>query len=579
MENVSKKVQLRDGVMDVVFSKCREPFNLDGMDVSQDGAGMAAMGMGLCPPLNQRVYEAAPGIICEQDVPVKMRDGVTIYCDIYRPKDQDGIPVIISWSFYGKRPAEAMSDWQIMGVSPGTVSKMAKFESPDPAYWCHKGYAIANVDPRGVGYSEGDVSFFGYQDALDGYDFIEWIAKQHWCNGNVGMGGNSAVAMTQWRIAATCPPSLMCIAPWEGTSDIYRESLFEGGIPALSFNEFIIKTITGKNFTDNPIEMGKKSPLMNMYWEDKIPQFEKIRIPVYATACWNHFHLRGAFEGFRKIKSSKKWIRVHREFEWPDAYDVKNLAELTMYFDRYLKNIHNCWESTPKVRLEVEDAFEYNYQDNRVEASFPIKRTEYKKLYLDASNNTMSCEILQNESKFSYDADEGLVNFDYKFDEDTEITGYMKLHLNVEAEGHDDMDMFINIQKLSTTGEWIPITVLGEPHPGTWGKIRVSHRALDEAKSKHFQPIQSHLKEEKLKSHEVVPVDIEIVPSSRFWHKGQYIRVQISGRYIREGWFEPLSWDTNNKGNHIVHTGGKYESYLQIPVIPPKFKDGDIIYR
>lgn len=575
MESVIKKVQLRDGEMDVIYSKCREPFDPSGRELK----GMETMGMGLCPPLNQRVYEAAPGIICEQDVPVKMRDGVTIYCDIFKPKDQQDIPVIISWSFYGKRPAESMSEWQIMGVTPGTISKMAKFESPDPAYWCHKGYAIANVDPRGVGYSEGDVSFFGYQDAIDGYDFIEWIAGQHWCNGNVGMGGNSAVAMTQWRVASTCPPHLKCIAPWEGTSDIYRESLFEGGIPALSFNEFILGTITGKNLVDNPIEMGRQSPLMSKYWEDKIPEFENIKIPVYATACWHHFHLRGAFEGFRKIKSSKKWIRAHREFEWPDAYDVKNLAELNKFFDRYLKDIHNSWESTPKVRIEVEDALEFNYQTNREEAAFPIKRTEYKKLYLDANDNSMSYEPIQNCNKIIYDANEGVVNFDYKFTEDTEITGYMKLNLFVEAQGHDDMDMFFNIQKLSTIGEWLPVSVLGEPHPGTWGKMRVSHRALDPKKSKSFQPVQSHLKEEKLKPNEIVSVEVEIVPSSRFWHKGQSIRVQIAGNYIREGWFEPLSWDTDNKGNHVIHTGGEYNSYLQIPVIPPKFVDGDIIYR
>lgn len=210
---------------------------------------------------------------------------------------------------------------------------------------------------------------------------------------------------------------------------------------------------------------------------------------------------------------------------------------------------------------------------------FPIKRTEYRKLYLDARDNTCSYDPITVESAYSYDGNEGIANFDFKFEEDTELTGYMKLRLWVEADGHDDMDMFVNIQKLSTSGEWLPVTVLGEPHPGTWGKMRVSHRALDEKKSKHFQPVQSHLKEEKLSKGEIVPVDIEIVPSSRFWHKGQSLRIQIAGRYIREGWFEPLTWDTDNHGNHIIHTGGQYDSYLQIPVIPPKFKDGDIIIR
>ena len=59
------------------------------------------------------------------------------------------------------------------------------------------------------------------------------------------MSGNSGVAMTQWRIAAEQPPHLTCIAPWEGTGDLYRESLYEGGIPALGFSDFIVGSLTG----------------------------------------------------------------------------------------------------------------------------------------------------------------------------------------------------------------------------------------------------------------------------------------------------------------------------------------------
>jgi predicted acyl esterase len=564
--------------METVYREARRPVAPDS-DAAAGGAGMNAMGMGICPDLNQRIYEVAPGIICEQDVAVTLRDGVVIYADIFRPADKENIPALISWSFYGKRPGEGMSEWQIMGVAPGTVSKLAKFESPDPLYWCYYDYAVVNVDPRGVGHSEGDVSIFGSQDARDGYDFVEWLAEQTWCSGKIGMSGNSAVAMTQWRIAAQVPPHLACIAPWEGTSDIYRESMFEGGVPALTFNEFIVASVTGMGGVDDLVAMGKKSPLFNEYWQDKVPDFSKIRIPVYATACWNHFHLRGAFQGFRKIKSRKKWMRAHRDFEWPDAYSAEYLPELKMFFDRYLKDIHNCWESTPRVRIEVQDAHDFLFMKNRPESSFPIKRTEYKRLYLDAGDNSLLWEQPECETLFSYDGATGVANFDIKFEEDIEITGYMKLRLWVEAEGHDDMDLFVNIQKLDTKGAWLPIDVLGEPHPGAWGKMRVSHRALDEDLSSDFQPIQSHLKEEKLSPKEIVPVDIEIVPTSRFWHKGQSLRVQLAGHYIREGWFEPLSWEAVNKGKHIVHSGGKYDSFLQIPVIPPKFVDGDCIYR
>ena len=554
--------------------KAMEERSWDGLDKTIEGANH-----GYCAEFNRRTYLAAKGILCEQDVPVKLRDGTTIYTDIYRPVDQTDIPVIVSWSYFGKRPGDGMDEWQIVGVPPGTVSKMAKFESCDPAYWCHKGYAVANVDPRGVGHSEGDICMFGTQDARDGYDFVEWLAAQHWCSGKVGMCGNSGVAMVHWRIAAEQPPHLACIAPWEATGDLYREALFEGGIPALKFSDFIMASLTGEAYADDIVNMARKYPFMNEYWEDKIPRYHEIKIPAYVTAGWSHFHLRGSMEGFRKIRSTKKWLRVHREFEWPDTYSSFGLEDLRKFYDRYLKDIHNGWELTPRVRLEVMDAYDCDFQTNRPEKAFPIKRTEYKKLYIDAAANSMQFAPVETESSNSYESEDGQITFDHTFEETTEITGYMKLRLWVEAEAHDEMDLFVTVQKLDESGTWLPTHVLGEDHPGAWGKMRVSRRDLDEKLSTDFQPVQSHKKEEKLTPGEIVPVVIEIWPHSRIWHKGQQIRVRVAGRYIREGWFEPFFWDLDNKGKHIIHSGGKYDSYLQIPVIPPKYTAGDYVYR
>lgn len=78
------------------------------------------------------------------------------------------------------------------------------------------------------------------------------------------------------------------------------------------------------------------------------------------TACWNHFHLRGSINGFRKCRSTRKWLRAHRDFEWPDAYNNAHLQELERFFARYLKLERNGWELTPKVRIEVQDAFDIN---------------------------------------------------------------------------------------------------------------------------------------------------------------------------------------------------------------------------
>ena len=76
-----------------------------------------------------------------------------------------------------------------------------------------------------------------------------------------------------------------------------------------------------------------------------------------------------------------------------------------------------------------------------------------------------------------------------------------------------------------------------------------------------------------------MPVDIEIVASSRVWHKGERLRLEIAGRYIRSDWFEPLQLGDRQRGRHVVHTGGDYDSYLQIPVIPPRRMVGGYLAR
>jgi putative CocE/NonD family hydrolase len=456
---------------------------------------------------------------------------------------------------------------------------MCVFEGPDPAFWCRHGYAVINAEGRGAGNSEGNFPFLGLQDGKDGHDCVEWIGTQPWSNGKVGMFGNSALAMSQWHIAAQQPPHLACIAPWEGGFDLYREYLTDNGLPSMGFNRFIFNIFRGQgNIIDN-VAMVEEYPLMNAYWQSKIPDFSKIDIPAYITAGWNHIHLRGSLSAYNSISSTRKWLRAHREFEWPDTYERRNLQDLKDFFDRYLKDVRNGWESTPPVRIDVMDTYDYDLSNARPEREFPLERTEYRKLYLDAAGSALSPQPVATVSKTSYDAVEGYTTFDIAFQEDIELTGYAKVRLWVEAEDNDEMDLFITVQKLDEKGEFLPTNVMGQPHPGQTGKLRVSQRELDPDLSSDIQPIQAHRKREKLKPGEIVPVDIAIYPFSRIWHKGQQLRLQIAGRYFREGWFEPFTWELENSGQHIIHTGGQYESYLQIPVVPPKYQAGDYVYR
>ena len=542
-------------------------------------------GFGNWPELNPRTYEAAPGIICEQDVEVVMRDGCKTYADIYRPKDMENVPCIVAWSWFGKRQCtddpdpEEVSAYQTFGVPFGSYSKNGGFEIPDPEYWCYKGYAVCKYDPRGTNNSEGDIEVTPQREGDDLYDLIEFLAAQPWCNGKIGMSGDSGPAVAQWKAASKKPPHLACIAPWEGVTDTYRELICIGGIPECGFNPYLCYSFYGANDMEDLYQNTKEHPYFDAYWEEKLAHLEDIEVPAYITAGWTHFHLRGTINGFRHISSKQKWIRIYRDFEWENYYKKENIADLTMFFDRYLKGIRNGWESTPRVRLDVMDAYEYDYQTLRPEADFPLPRTQYKKLYLDAATRSMNYDKPAQASRVSYDAKKGRTTFDIKFDEDTELTGYMKLRLWVEAEDADDMDLFVAIQKLDGDGKFIPTSIIGAPHPGTVGRLRVSLRALDEERSTDFNPVNAYNNPQKLAPGEIVPVDVEIWPLSRIWHKGEQLRVEIMGHFEREDWFEPFDYDTINKGKHIIHTGGAYESFLQIPYIPPKYVSGEYVYR
>jgi len=138
---------------------------------------------GLFPELSPGVT-LTDGIRYERDVAVPMRDGTTIYTDIYRPERATSLPSIVAWSPYGKRGGYSRGT-PLPGVP--SASPMTKFEGPDPAYWCQHGYAVINPDPRGVGNSRGDIAVFGTQEGRDIHDLIEWVAVRDWSSGKVGM--------------------------------------------------------------------------------------------------------------------------------------------------------------------------------------------------------------------------------------------------------------------------------------------------------------------------------------------------------------------------------------------------------
>ena len=222
-------------------------------------------------------------IVFEKDVAVTLRDGVTIYVDVFRPAGTEQVPVIVAWSPYGKSHGSSpmvLGLLGMLGLDNSARSGLEKFEGPDPAYWCAKGYAVCNPDPRGIAHSEGDSAMFGRQEGQDCHDLIEWLAEQEWSNGKVGMSGTSYLAVAQWFTAAEQPPHLAAINPWEGFSDIYRDLVMRGGMPDIGFGERLQKqSYMGQNQREDILSEVEEHPLVDDLWEDKTPRFEQVTVP------------------------------------------------------------------------------------------------------------------------------------------------------------------------------------------------------------------------------------------------------------------------------------------------------------
>lgn len=549
-------------------------------------------------------------ILLERDVPIRLRDGVTIYADVFRPVGDEACPALLAWSPYGKEIGGQMLDDVPMrsGVPLSATSGLEKFEGPDPAYWVAHGYAIVNPDKRGAYMSEGNLLYWGHEDALDGCDVIEWIASQKWSNGKVGMTGNSWLTVSQWFIAAERPEHLAAIAPWEGFCDHYRESGTRGGIPAPEFPEMIAETFASAHgmLEDQP-RMIVERPFMCDYWEDKAARVENIEIPAYVVASYtNSVHTHGSFAGFRRMASKEKWLRVHNTSEWFDYYTPENVEDLRRFFDHYLKGIDNGWEQTPRVRLSVLNPGGTDIV-GRAEEDFPLARTQYHKLYLSAADSALLTSLPADQAVSEYQSDSARheVTYRYRMERPTEITGYMKLHLWVSAPDHDDMDLAVRVEKLSRDGQPLPDRT-GNLIAAT-GLMRVSMRQLDEARSTETEPYYTFTTEQKLKPGEIVPVEIEIWPMGLYFDEGEILQLTV-GAYQpanaaipfgsasisvpRDGFtYMPgqpvdmitvggnatqcadpaevvVSPATHNAGRHRIYTGGEYDSYLYVPVIP-----------
>ena len=284
------------------------------------------------------------------------------------------------------------------------------------------------------------------------------------------------------------------------------------------------------------------------------------------------------------MASQDKWLRIHNGQEWPDYYDEANVEDQRRFFDCYLKDQDNGWETTPRVRYAVHD-LKGGDRVNVAADAFPPADVTSVKYYLDGIKRTLttSAPADANSAVYNVDLNPNAVSFITRFEHETVMVGYPKAHLWVEASGADDMDLFVLVQKLDACGT--PLQQFTVPnqgarihdltdhgatilrYKGSDGRLRVSARHLDETLSTVDVPAHTFDRVEKLAAGQIVDIEIDLLPIGLSFQAGEQLRFVVSSRNLMGTMMPGIRAYTGaNSGQHIIHTGGAHASYLQLPI-------------
>jgi len=227
------------------------------------------------------------------------------------------------------------------------------------------------TDARGTGEStQGSWDFFGPGEQRDLCDSIEWAAAQPWSNRHVGMLGQSYFAQVQWLAAVNQPPSLKCIAPYDGLVDIYRDLAWHGGIFSqefvtgwaarqihlnhLPFEPAPPTNVMSFDVTGELIRQRLDGPFYqhrSAFW-----RLKQIRVPVYSIGAWEkvRLHTRGNLLGFEHVPQVPRKLLMLGGDAQATFHTEPLMRELKRWYDRWLKGIDNGIEREPPVRLYVQ---------------------------------------------------------------------------------------------------------------------------------------------------------------------------------------------------------------------------------
>ncbi|GLI19432.1 MULTISPECIES: CocE/NonD family hydrolase [Tepidanaerobacter] len=547
----------------------------------------------------------------EADVPVILRDGCKIYCDIYHPAEIDQAPALVAWSAYGK-------EMQVMrhGSLPSSSNYFDhSLEAGDMEFFVTRGYTFIIPNPRGIGKSEGEfLGIYNPQEQEDCYDTVEWAGTNcRYCNGKVALVGYSYFGIIQALVAALQPPHLVCIMPLSYTDDYYQHGYY-GGVANTYMNMYwelcpsnnpvpwTTKMMSEEEMKELICEIQKDPDIaINSYfnkifnvWPPKYhtfyldyllhPQeddfwrprsvkykYDKIKVPIYLKCGWAPSG-RWTAPVFNAMNSSD--LSVYKRCGVMEDYNGLELPyrfmneEMLRWYDHWMKGIDTGITEEPPIKLNIMGrGYRYEYE-------YPLARTEYKKLYLHPFGQLRWDPVIDSDlppDSFTHRPPhittnvESLVYRTNRFNKPTEFTGPIELHLFAAIDS-TDANFICKVWQILQDGSRMPVCRAGY--------LKACYK-LDEEKSLIGRPVHDYTKRCPVTPGQINEYVIEINPIGMVFDPGTSLELEIkamdnyppqAGAWQgKMGHLGPIP--SSNTINYKIYRDNHYQSYILMPYI------------
>jgi predicted acyl esterase len=313
-------------------------------------------------------------------------------------------------------------------------------------------------------------------------------------------------------------------------------------------------------------------------------------VPFLSAANWGGqgLHARGNFEGYVRAGSDQKWLEVHGLEHWTHFYTDYGVALQKRFFARFLKDEQNDWTEQPPVQLQVRHV-DGSFKE-RAENEWPIARTRWTRLYLNAAEGLPLTHSPEVESEVEFEAlGEGVTFTTPPIEEEVEITGPIAAKLFVSS-STADADLFLVVRVFDRDDREVVFQGALDPNtPVAQGWLRASHRKLDSTLSEEWRPYHTHDEAQPLQPGRPYELDIEIWPTCIVIPAGYRISLTVRGKdYEHPGGGARLASFVNEMtgcgpflhndprdrppdtfgGTTTIYAGGYRASYVLLPYIP-----------